>query len=106
MGNVASKYMKSLCKRHATAKIFLDCAGRPRELIESLQKKVRKGQVSGTSSLFVPTQCYARVQQQECHAAMYHDVRTARQCTEGRLYARVQMYWDPNKKKRFMTNCS
>ena len=55
MGNVASKYMKSLCKRHATAKIFLDCAGRPRELIESLQKKVRKGQVSGTGSPFMPT---------------------------------------------------
>ena len=43
------------CGSCATAKIFLDCA-RPRELIESLQKKVRKGQVSGTGSLFVPTQ--------------------------------------------------
>ena len=42
--------MQTMCN----GKDFLDCAG-PRELIESLQKKVRKGQVSGTGSLFVPT---------------------------------------------------
>ena len=54
--------MQTMCN----GKDFLDCAAGPRELIESLQKKVRKGQVSGTGSLFVPTQRYARVQQQEC----------------------------------------
>ena len=94
--------MQTMCN----GKDFLDCA-RPRELIESLQKKVRKGQVSGTGSLFVPTQRYARVQhQQECRPQRVSPHRIASNGTVGRLYARVQMYWAPNKKKRFMTNCS
>ena len=43
----------------------------------------------------------ARVQHQECRPQRVSPHRTASNGTVGRLYARVQMYWAPNTKKRF-----
>ena len=74
-----------------------------RELIESLQKKVRKGQVSGTSSLVYAYALHMPMPSSRAYpllsaVCMYYSTYVST--------ARPVMYWAPNKQKRFMTNCS
>ena len=97
------KYIQTVCNDSDFFKRRIIQRIAARELIESLQKKVRKGQVSSTSSLVYAYALHMPMPSSRAYPLlsavyMYYSTYVST--------ARPVMYWAPNKQKRFMTNCS